>query len=73
MNHVRSNIGEWEFGNNYQKVLLVHRFLMDLADEGDLIFVESRICTPHSHRIKLDLNGGLWQEIDMELKNIGKE
>lgn len=63
--------GEWVFYNNFEKMKLVHEFMVVLADEEDEITTTSLFKTPHVHKIKLNLDGPLWKTIEEELKASG--
>ena len=67
---ILENTGEWKFYNNYQKMMLVHCFIINLADEGCFINVVSCLGTPHVHTISMDINDDLWKKIEQELMNM---
>ncbi|WP_316786815.1 hypothetical protein [Pedobacter frigiditerrae] len=63
LNHHRDE-ATWIFYNNYQKMILAHQFMVDLAEEEDEIKVTSKFMTPNCHIITLNKDGELWQEIE---------
>jgi len=59
------------FYNNYFKMAMTHRFMIELADEDDIITTISEFKTPHSHIIEINENGQLWTTMQMLMKKYG--
>ena len=55
---------EFNFYNDYNKCLLVHRIFKSLADEDDEIIMKSYFKTPSVDRIIINKTGDIWKIIE---------
>ncbi len=70
LNHSYSKT-KFLFCNNYAKMSLTHQFMINLAEEDDLIVVTSIFKTPHTHLIEINENGPFRKTLTLFMERYG--